>query len=330
MVGKTQITIYWAPPLRLQPSPFVAVTATRQFIVLPSVTHLILHGLLNDSAKVGSSCLAGRGTREKRSVVIQARRGDGRAGGRRSLRGREEKKGRCDGGVGAGGVVGLGRGGRCGRDDSSSGGVLGSFRTGDDLFVRRNRGCVVLLVTLRITCACGRGPARHVCAAAGPVVAGRGIPCARPALRPPTVGGRARVSLGLCACGLWARACRIRGGREERVPCSGRPRPDAARGPGVVSADSCGPGAARGPASEGSDSRGGRLSSPWGPLRAAPPEGCRCRFPSFYYSSPAWMLWFFLVHLILYAAHAVWATATRLYYFLHEPVTSTPDVLEIH
>jgi hypothetical protein len=37
----------------LQPSPFVAVTATRQFIVLPSVT-LILHGQPNDSAKLGS------------------------------------------------------------------------------------------------------------------------------------------------------------------------------------------------------------------------------------------------------------------------------------
>ena len=133
----------------------------------------------------------------------------------------------------SGGSRGPCAGGRCGRDDSSSGGVAGSFRTGDDLFVRRNRGCVVLLVTLRITCACGRGPARHVCAAAGPVVAGCRIRCARPAV------GRSR--LAALASG---EACRIRGWAAGRVPCSAWPRPDAARGPGVVSADSCGPGAA--------------------------------------------------------------------------------------
>lgn len=39
-------------------------------------------------------------------MVLWQRRGDGRAGGRRSLGGKEKKKGRCDG---AGGVVGLGR-----------------------------------------------------------------------------------------------------------------------------------------------------------------------------------------------------------------------------
>jgi len=54
MVGKTQVTIYWAPPCAFAtPSLFVAVTATRQFIVM----HLILHALPNDSTKLGSSLM---------------------------------------------------------------------------------------------------------------------------------------------------------------------------------------------------------------------------------------------------------------------------------
>ena len=167
-------------------------------------------------------------------------------------------------------------------------GVAGSFRTGDDLLGRRNRGCVVLLVTLRITYTCARRLAPSLPAAGSPA---RAAPCG-----PPRWVGALASRGGLWPVGLWARrACRIRVWGAERVPCSGRPRPDAARGPGVVSADSCGPGAARGPASGGSDSRGGSFSSPWGPPRAAPPEGYR--FPSFYYSLPACMLWFFLVHL---------------------------------
>ena len=102
--------------------------------------------------------------------------------------------------------------------------------------------------------------------------------------------GRRRVVAWLGARVLRARARRMRGWALFGVPCSGRPRPDAARRPGVVSADSCGPGAAGGPASGGSDSRGGRFSSSWGPPRAAPPEDCR--FPSFYYLLTACVLWF--------------------------------------
>lgn len=173
-------------------------------------------------------------------------------------------------------------GGRCGRDDSSSGGVAGWIfpHRRRSVRVRRNRGgcCVVLLVTLRITCACGRGPARHVCAAAGPGVAGRGSPARAPLWRP-RVAGRSRLA---------ARAWLARG----RVPCSAWPRPDAARGPGVVSADSCGAGAAGGPASGGSDSRGGSFSSPWDPPRAAPRIRRMAAFRRFYYLPAACMLWF--------------------------------------
>ena len=97
--------------------------------------------------------------------------------------------------------MGLGQGGRCGRDDSSSFG--GWLDLSAPATICSDDG---IAAALRITCACGRGPARHVCAAAGPVVAGRGIPCARPALRPPTARGRARVARGLWACVACGRA----------------------------------------------------------------------------------------------------------------------------
>jgi hypothetical protein len=103
------------------------------------------------------------------------------------------------------------------------------FRTAD-LVVRRNRGGVVLLlVTLRITCACGRGPPRHVCAAAGPVV-----PVVDP-LRAPRIPDltcvRPRAWRAGSAVGQ-ERCCVLR----EAASCCGART-------GVVSADSCGPGA---------------------------------------------------------------------------------------
>jgi hypothetical protein len=96
------------------------------------------------------------------------------------------------------------------------------FRTAD-LVVRRNRGCVVLLVTLRITCACGRGP-RDTCAR-------RPVPSCRP-LIPCALDG----SVTKCVSG---QAPGLPGPRlaKNGVACYGWPRPDAARGPGVVSAD---------------------------------------------------------------------------------------------
>jgi hypothetical protein len=117
---------------------------------------------------------------------------------------------------------------RRGRDDDERcGGGCWIFRTAD-LVVRRNRGCVVLLVTLRITCACGRGP-RDTCAR-------RPVPSCRP-LIPCALDG----SVTKCVSG---QAPGLPGPRlaKNGVACYGWPRPDAARGPGVVSADSCGPG----------------------------------------------------------------------------------------
>jgi hypothetical protein len=131
----------------------------------------------------------------------------------------------------SGGSRGPLAGGRCGRDDSSSGGAAASFRTGDALFRTTESP---------LRCAT-RDLENNVCVwAATRVRGGRPrrcrlrIRCGRPAL-PATVVGRSRLAGAAVPDPLMGRG---------RVPCPGRPRLDAARGPGVVSADSCGPGAA--------------------------------------------------------------------------------------
>jgi hypothetical protein len=117
------------------------------------------------------------------------------------------------------------------------------------------------------------------------VWAGRGSRATR-VPRPAAGQGRPRRCCRL-GCGgsparapLWLGASLDRG----RVPCSGRPRPDAARGPGrawSLSADSCGPGAAGAAASGGSDSRGGsrQLLLAVGPARRAAPRLASGRLP---------------------------------------------------
>jgi hypothetical protein len=168
-------------------------------------------------------------------------------------------------------------GGRCGRDDSSSGGGWWWLDLSAAATICSYDGIARLRCATRDlennVCVWGggtrvRGGWPRRCRPAG------GIACARCCLRPLLLRVGGRVSREA------RRIRRVWWGARSRVPCSGRPRPDAARGPGVVSADSCGPGAAGGPASGGSDSRGGSFSSrPVGP--AAPQEGCR--FPSFLY-----------------------------------------------
>jgi hypothetical protein len=148
------------------------------------------------------------------------------------------------------------------------------FRAGDDRFVRvgRNRGCGVLLVTLRIiiTCACGRGggPARHVCPGrrqgrAGPVVVAGSA--AEDPLRAPRCGWAPRWTAGV----FRVRGGRVRMRREDRAG-RGLSRPTAV---GLAQLERRHQGAVIRAAAAGS------FSSPWGPRAAprlaSPPEDCR-------------------------------------------------------